>query len=83
MLIAYNQSFMFILPDIINSDQGSQFTSSERIKALQGNGIHISMIGRGRSNYNAHLERLWRTLKYEWTILNGARSVSDYKKLLS
>lgn len=70
------------LPDIINSDQGSQFTSSDWVKAVQGKGILISMSGRGRSNDNAYIERLWRTLKYEWTILNGARSVADYKKLL-
>lgn len=70
------------LPDIINSDQGSQFTSSDWIKALQCNSIHISMSGRGRSNDNAFIERLWRILKYEWTIINGARYVTDYKKLL-
>ena len=70
------------LPDIINSDQGSQFTSQVWVNAVQGKGILISMSGRGRSNDNAHIERLWRTLKYEWTILNGARSVVDYKKLL-
>jgi putative transposase len=70
------------LPDIINSDQGSQFTSQEWVNAVQGKGILISMSGRGRSNDNAHIERLWRTLKYEWTILNGARTVGDYKKLL-
>lgn len=70
------------LPDIINSDQGSQFTSQVWVNAVQGKGILISMSGRGRSNDNAHIERLWRTLKYEWTILNGARTVVDYKKLL-
>lgn len=70
------------LPDIINSDQGSQFTSQEWVNAVHGKGILISMSGKGRSNDNAHIERLWRTLKYEWTILNGARSVVDYKKLL-
>ena len=70
------------LPDIINSDQGSQFTSQVWVNAEQGKGILISMSGRGRSNDNAHIERLWRTLKYEWTILNGARTVVDYKKLL-
>lgn len=32
--------------------------------------------------HNAHIERLWRTLKYEWTLLNGCRSVADYKRLL-
>ncbi len=70
------------LPDIIDSDQGSQFTSQVWVNAVQGKGILISMSSRGRSNDNAHIERLWRTLKYEWTILNGARTVVDYKKLL-
>jgi len=70
------------LPDVINSDQGSQFTGDEWIQALQFQGILISMSGRGRSNDNAHIERLWRTLKYEWTLINGARTVADYKKLL-
>ncbi len=40
------------------------------------------MRGKGRSNDNANIERLWRTLKYEWTLLNGYRGVADYKKLL-
>jgi putative transposase len=70
------------LPDVINSDQGSQFTGDEWIQALQFQGILISMSGRGRSNDNAHIERLWRTLKYEWTLINGVRTVADYKKLL-
>jgi len=69
-------------PEIINSDQGCQFTSNEWINALQSYGILISQSGKGRSNDNAYVERLWRTLKYEWTIINGARSVADYKKLL-
>lgn len=69
-------------PEIINSDQGSQFTSQQWVNLLEDNGIKVSMSGRGKSNDNAHIERLWRTLKYESCILNGARSVSDYKKLL-
>lgn len=75
-------TFQYGRPDIINSDQGSQFTSEPWVKALQSQGILISMSGRGRSNDNAHIERLWRTLKYEWTFLKGMRTVSDYKKLL-
>jgi putative transposase len=70
------------IPDIINSDQGCQFTSQAWCNALHSRSILISMSGRGRSNDNAHIERLWRTLKYEWTIINGARTVADYKKLL-
>lgn len=73
---------LYGVPDIINSDQGAQFTSEEWIKVLKNNGILISMSGKGRSNDNAYIERLWRTLKYEWTLLNGARTVADYKKLL-
>jgi putative transposase len=38
------------IPDIINSDQGSQFTSEAWINALQSRGILISMTGKGRSN---------------------------------
>ena len=70
------------IPDIINSDQGCQFASQVWCNALHSRSILISMSGRGRSNDNAHIERLWRTLKYEWTIINGARTVADYKKLL-
>ena len=70
------------VPDIINSDQGVQFTSEAWIKELTKQEILISMSGRGRSNDNAQIKRLWRTLKYEWTYLNGSRTVADYKRLL-
>ena len=70
------------IPGTINSDQGSQFTSHDWIRALTGKGILISMSGSGRSNDNAYIERLWRSLKYEWTFIKGARTVEDYKTLL-
>ena len=70
----------FPTPDIINADQGSQFTSSDWIKALQQGGIKVSHSGAGRSNDNAYIERLWRTLKYEWLILRNTKEVSEYKK---
>lgn len=69
-------------PQIINSDQGCQFTSNDWVLACQNQGITISMSGKGRSNDNAYIERLWRTLKYEWIIIRGARTVAEYKKLL-
>ena len=53
------------LPDIFNTDQGSQFTSEEWIKALTDLGIAISMDGRGRWMDNVFIERLWRSVKYE------------------
>jgi transposase InsO family protein len=52
-------------PEIINSDQGSQFTSSIWINKLQQETISLSMTGKGRCTDNANIERLWRSFKYE------------------
>ena len=56
---------LFGKPEIFNSDQGSQFTSTEFIDILQRNGIRISMDGKGRCMENIFTERLWRSVKYE------------------
>lgn len=77
-----NAIFAHGIPEIINSDQGSQFTSHDWTQALTSKGILISMSGSGRSNDNAYIERLWRSLKYEWAFIKGARTVEDYKTLL-
>lgn len=52
-------------PEILNSDQGSQFTSNDWLKALSDNNIKVSMTGKGRCTDNPHIERLWRTYKCE------------------
>ena len=52
-------------PEVFNSDQGVQFTSTEFTSRLEGAGIQISMDGRGRALDNVFVERLWRTVKYE------------------
>ena len=52
-------------PEIFNTDQGSQFTSTTFTAALGDAGIRCSMDGRGRCLDNAFIERLWRSLKYE------------------
>lgn len=57
-------------PEIINSDQGSQFTSEVYTKFLKDNEIQISMDGKGRAIDNIFIERLWRTVKYEHIYLN-------------
>ncbi len=69
-------------PDIINSDQGSQFTSNEWINLLQAKEITISMTGKGRCNDNAYIERLWRTLKYEGIYLHQWKTVKELKQEL-
>lgn len=53
------------VPEIFNSDQGSQFTSEAFTGVLKEAGIRISMDGRGRAYDNIFVERLWRSVKYE------------------
>lgn len=52
-------------PQIINTDQGSQFTSDEFTRTVKGSGAKLSMDGKGRATDNAFIERLWRSVKYE------------------
>jgi putative transposase len=56
-------------PEIINSDQGSQFTSDEWLIACEG--IKISMDGKGRALDNIFIERVWKTVKYECIYLHA------------
>ena len=58
-------------PEIFNSDQGSQFTSTAFTDVLKREKVAISMDGRGRALDNIFVERLWRTLKYEDIYLKG------------
>jgi putative transposase len=58
-------------PEIINSDQGSQFTSGLYTDLLKENGVQISMDGKGRAIDNIFIERLWRTVKYEHVYLHA------------
>ena len=57
-------------PEIFNTDQGSQFTSSDFTGVLSSADIRISMDGRGRCMDNIFIERLWRSLKYEAVYLH-------------
>jgi len=64
-------------PEIFNTDQGSQFTSTEFIKVLAAREIKISMDGKGAWRDNVFVERLWRTIKYEEVYLRAYASVSE------
>ncbi len=59
-------------PEIINSDQGSQFTCENWIEYLNSEEIKISMDGKGRATDNIFIERFWRTLKNDYVYLNPA-----------
>lgn len=64
-------------PEIFNSDQGSQFTSTDFIKVLAAREIRISMDGKGAWRDNVFVERLWRSIKYEEVYLRAYASVSE------
>ncbi|GAB3740246.1 hypothetical protein GCM10028816_47270 [Spirosoma lituiforme] len=59
-------------PVIINSDQGSQFTCAKWVDYLEQEQIKISMDGKGRAIDNIYIERLWRTVKYDYIYLSPA-----------
>jgi len=58
-------------PEIMNTDQGSQFTSFAWTDCLKRAGVKISMDGKGRCIDNIFIERLWRSLKYECVYLHA------------
>ena len=66
-------------PQIINSDQGSQFTSNEWVNSLASNNIKISMDGVGRWADNIYIERFWRTIKQEEIYINPSDNLSDLR----
>jgi putative transposase len=63
-------------PEIVNTDQGSQFTAQEFVDAVLGNEVKLSMDGRGAWRDNVFVERIWRSVKYERVYLRAYQSVS-------
>ena len=77
---ALNEAILrFGAPDIMNTDQGSQFTSFAWTDRLKQAGCRISMDGKGRCIDNVFIERLWRSLKYECVYLHAWETGSQAK----
>jgi putative transposase len=74
---ALRDSLEYGCPEIFNTDQGSQFTSSDFTDILKEVGAQISMDGKGRCMDNVFVERLWRSLKYEEVYLKAYESVES------
>ena len=72
----------FGVPEIFNTDQGSQFTSAPFTGMLQDQAIRISMDGRGAWRDNVFVERLWRSVKYEEVYLRAYDSVREARASL-
>lgn len=64
-------------PEIFNSDQGCQFTSTAFTDILKSHEIAISMDGKGAWRDNVFIERLWRTIKYEEVYLHAYETVPE------
>jgi putative transposase len=79
---ALKMGLNFGIPEIINSDQGCQFTSGEWIDFLREREIKISMTGKGRCHDNIFIERFWRSLKREEFYLNDYGSVKELRKAI-
>lgn len=80
VLKATNRSLMGAKPEIMNSDQGSQYTSPQYVETLKSAGVRISMDGRGRAHDNIFTERLWRSVKYEEVYLKEYRSPREARE---
>lgn len=64
-------------PQIVNTDQGSQYTSALWIQYLQGKDILISMDGKGRATDNIWIERFWKSIKYDYIYLNPCENGTE------
>ena len=66
-------------PEVLNSDQGSQFTSLDFTRAPLAAGVRISMDGRGRWMDNVFIERPWRSLKHECVYIHAFETGSELR----
>lgn len=68
------------LPEIVNTDQGSQFTATEFTDAVLSRSVLLSMDGKGAWRDNVFVERVWRSVKYEEVYLKAYDSVSHARR---
>ncbi len=73
---------LYPIPEIFNTDQGSQYTSKEHTGILEKHGIQISMDGVGRATDNIAIERFWRTIKYEEIYLNEYKNIKALNRAI-
>ena len=71
------------IPEIFNTDQGSQFTDEQFTQPLADKRVRISMDGRGRWIDNVFVERLWRSVKYESIYLHAYETPREVTRALT
>lgn len=75
-----NEALQAGKPEIFNTDQGSQFTSDSFTDLLKKHNVQISMDGKGRAIDNIFIERLWRSVKYEYLYLKRPETCQELYK---
>ena len=80
VLHALEKAFKTAKPEILNSDQGSQFTGHDYIEYVEKNGVKISMDGKSRWADNIMIERWFRTLKYDEVYLKDYENIRDARR---
>ena len=83
ILVMLKRAFARHKPEILNSDQGSQYTSDKYIELLKEGTVRISMDGRGRATDNIYIERFWRTIKQHEVYLNEYRSPKEARQRIA
>lgn len=79
-LEALEEALTMGIPEIFNTDQGCQFTSTVFVERLLSADVKISWDGRGRALDNVFVERLWRSLKYEEVYLKDYSGLVEARK---
>lgn len=82
-LEALEEAFLRGKPEVFNTDQGSQFTSTQFVEMLLAREISVSWDGQGRALDNIFIERLWRSLKYEDIYLRGYKELREARDGIS
>ena len=67
-------------PEMVNTDQGSQFTAQAFVHAVKDRGCQLGMDGRGAWRDNVFVERLWKSVKYEQVYLHAYDSVTEARQ---
>ena len=83
MRVLNNAIETYGVPDIFNTDQGSQYTSKIHTQTLIDHGVTISMDGKGRATDNICIERFWRSAKCERIYLNPRFQFKVQQNLIS
>ena len=79
---ALDEALTQAVPEVFNTDQGSQFTGQRFTRMLQDHGVKVSHDGKGRYQDNIMVERLWRTLRYEEVYLKAYVGSGEARKEL-